>query len=797
MRSFFAVGTLCCILASSAAAQSIRAEIKEISGEHATINAGKTQGVRQYMVFDIYKQARSIQIPITQEVIVNEMAVCATLVVISVQENSSICRIENFQVVGGEVRTGQLVMENKVKNEQQQNPVILEFNSTLAAVGWNQTAKLTLNVKDPNGGPLVYRWSCSAGALAYDLTMGPENMWTGPLKDGKCEIKVTVRDETNLETTATKELRALGPVGPWKPGGSFTFRGTLGDQSVFSSVADIAFDGTGAAYVLDSEKRMVYVFDAGWVFRAEYGPYSSDNDFVRLEIHKGRGYFLDRYTRSVRMYPLQSKTTFVDNKPVIFGKSGSYGVNGELVEPIDLAVTSIGEVYVLDRQTGAAQLYGVDGEFLLSLGSKANGSLRGQLESPSAIAVDNRDNVAILDNGSVKKIVVFENFRVAKEIRIADAKEAMVGIDFDPITGMLFTLSNVGDDPNLKPIKALKAEERAQVAAFGYQALRGAEFHAMKTVSRIKVSATGEVFVISNASEMVGREIFRYRLDDKGRWYLYGKWGGERNNFAYITKISADAAGNVAGLAPDVNMVLVYDRMGWITAKFGHIGTGLESLRRGIDIAYGSDGSIYVLDGEIQKVKKYNGRGVFEKELGFPGEGGNQISEPKDLAAADGHVFVLCERESSPVVRINNDNAAIGIPKVADGQLPDPVCLVARDKSDVICATDDEKAVRRYVDLGRGGFDIDASYTPHTLMNVFTDLEPIGPKFILFVGEDSSFGGLYYVGLCDERLMSHSTIEDGMRTTYPVPTDGAADGFGTIYILDASADKIAILRAGP
>ncbi len=784
-----AVILLVAFAASGWADRQILGKIESIMDQSATIDVGKQDGVEENMVFEVWSNPRMIEIPISGDVVFQEMKVVASIVVVDVADTHSTCRIENFEMAASQVKAGMRVAQNPVRPEEEQDPYVVEFLADNAAAAWNNSIKLNIKASDPNGGRLIYRWSCTGGRLAFAATSSPENTWTAPLESGQYEVTVVVRDPTGREGTDTKVLRSGGLPRNWRPQ-RFPFRGHLGDhQVIFSKIADIAFDQQGFAYVLDPERRMVVKLDEGWGYVAQYGPYPDDFDFFRMEVFENRVYLLDRYNKAVFMYPLNSAETFTTNRPVKFGKEGSYGVNGEMVDPIDIEINSQGEVYVLDKHTGTVQLFDKLGNFQLSLGTKANGNMDGQLEQPVSIALDPEGNLIVLDDGQIKKVVVFENHRPAFQIRLGDAKEKMTGLDFDPTTGLMYVLSNTGGDVNLRPIKALECrKQRSNVRKFGEMLTESKSFKNMTDVSRIKLSPTGDVFVVAKQNT----ELFRYISTDEQTWQLYGKWGGEAYSFEYVTKISCDPLGNIACLAPDLYAVMVLDNVGWMTAKFGHIGEGNDRLRDPIDIDSGADGSIYVLDAEYGNVRKYSPNGGIPVPIGNPGAGGSQISNPVDVAVVEGTVYVLMAREVNAILHFDEAGRVIdSFPAAADSQLTEPSALGALPKDRVVAGCNDNYVLRRYLKR-QGRFSADQSFKLFTDVNAYDDLSGMNTGLLGMVArDDGAFGDDFYVAVADENVGLIGRVDDDMENNCPAPVDLATDGYGMMYVLDAQSHRIA------
>ncbi len=673
--------------------------------------------------------------------------------------------------------------------ENPQSPRIEQLSASATAVAWPGEVELHAVAR---GGPLAYHWSCTAGRLKNTVTSVPRNTWSAPYQGDPVEISLVVHDAAGLESQA-KTLR-IQPTG--EPDGFmprfYPFVRQLGDhKAVFSKIADIAFDAEGQGYVLDSEARTLTLVDNAWKPLMTYGPYSENYDFFRLQMRAEDGqmfaYLLDRYSKAAYRFPLSAQGSF-SQVPQQLGKAGDDGVNGELVDPIDLALNGSGELYILDRRTGSVQLFGVDGSFLLSVGSKVYGARENQLEEPVAIAVDPQGRLAVLDNGRKKKLVLFESHRPALEVVVGDARETMVDVDFDPRTGRVFVLADTAGDPDLQPIKTLLAAGNAVISQFASQAAGGASFEDLREVSRIRVSPSGEVFVISRSDRGVGEELFRYLPTGNTSWRFYGKWGGENEALAYATKITADLDGYVGVLAPEIPAVLVLSPDGWLTAKFGHTGPKDALLETPVDIASDARGNFYVLDRGKGNIRKFQRNGTFAGEIGVGGGGEEELSDHLDLYAADdGELAVLMYRNYTPLMHFDAQGAQLSaFPTARDLDINYPVSVGLFSGGDLLVGCDNPIHIKRYTRRG-AHFFAENLYEPVSDLTTYGDLGTFVNGLSVFCDPSE-----HKVGVLNQRLQSLAPLTDGMATHCPSPIDVGTDGWGNILVLDGDNARIAV-----
>lgn len=82
-------------------------------------------------------------------------------------------------------------------------PQVIGITKSKPFVGPGETAQLSCQATDPNGGPLSYNWAVSGGAITGT---GSTVEWTAPLAEGIYAVSVTITDDGGLSATATAAL---------------------------------------------------------------------------------------------------------------------------------------------------------------------------------------------------------------------------------------------------------------------------------------------------------------------------------------------------------------------------------------------------------------------------------------------------------------------------------------------------------------------------------------------------------------------------------------------------------------
>lgn len=177
----------------------------------------------------------------------------------------------------------------------------------------------------------------------------------------------------------------------------------------FLEPVSLAVSFEGQVYVADDQRNDVQVFSAdGEYLRTIGGQGSEEGQFDRPAwfAFSGLGHFYvaDPGNHRVEQFCC-SNMPRLDHMET-YGAPGSG--DGELVEPLALAVDSKSRVYVADRGQTRIPVYVDDGRFSNTIDGAASGGVA--FVGPNGIAIDGEDNLYVLDdNGST---VTLQKFRL-------------------------------------------------------------------------------------------------------------------------------------------------------------------------------------------------------------------------------------------------------------------------------------------------------------------------------------------------------------------------------------------------
>lgn len=180
--------------------------------------------------------------------------------------------------------------------------------------------------------------------------------------------------------------------------------GTLSDNGEPGSFLDpegICVDQNGNIYVADSGNHRIQVMSRSGQFLRSFGSLGTDNGTFRrpmgvtVDDVRNRIYVADSRNHRVQVFDLGDHSYITT-----IGKGQGFE-QGELENPMSIAINSKGEVVISDHGNRRIQVFSEDGEFLRSFGEELLGN-------PYHIAIDDGDRVFVCDCDN-NEIKVFSN----------------------------------------------------------------------------------------------------------------------------------------------------------------------------------------------------------------------------------------------------------------------------------------------------------------------------------------------------------------------------------------------------
>jgi len=297
----------------------------------------------------------------------------------------------------------------------------------------------------------------------------------------------------------------------------------------------------------------------------------------------------DAQGRAVRV----SEPLSEPNYGFAFGSTGSG--NGQFQFPTLEALTSSGNLWVVDSTLGRLQEFNEKGEYVTQFGSKGTGA--GQFKFPFGIAINkSTGNIYVSDR---------ENYRVQ---------------EFSP-SGEFISMFGYGVNDGLE-----KAEICTSSCRIG---IKGGKTGQFTFPDGLALDSSGNVWVVDEGNNRLEE------FNEKGEFlHQYGTTKGSGNGqLSQPVDVVYDNS-NLYVTEAGNQRVQEFSTAGAYVAKFGSEGTGNGQFKVPYAIAAGPvTNDLYVTDRENSRVEVFTAGGKFLDSFGSKGKGSGQMELPTGVAA--------------------------------------------------------------------------------------------------------------------------------------------------------------------
>jgi DNA-binding beta-propeller fold protein YncE/4-amino-4-deoxy-L-arabinose transferase-like glycosyltransferase len=293
--------------------------------------------------------------------------------------------------------------------------------------------------------------------------------------------------------------------------------------------------------------------------------------------------------------PAPSQVVVPPTKPLVEGVGaklvlgwGQHGTGrGEFDRPEDVAVSSAGDVYVVDTGNRRVQRFNSDGQFLSAWGREGCGG--GEFVEPFAAEVDGEGNVWVLDAGSGRLQLFTPEGRLLSAFGGDLGFYWPRGLSLGP-AGNLYVA-----DTGSNRIMVLSPDGHP-LLQFGEPGTGPGQFNQPRGVA---VAEDGTIFVVDSGNMRI--QTFDSTGYYRSEWPL--PWASSFVESA--PRIALGPGGRVFLTDPDHGRIREYSAEGQLLAEWGEPGSGPGQLARPAGIAVGQDGSIYVVELESHRIQKF------------------------------------------------------------------------------------------------------------------------------------------------------------------------------------------------
>jgi sugar lactone lactonase YvrE len=457
----------------------------------------------------------------------------------------------------------------------------------------------------------------------------------------------------------TTEVQAL-PESP-RPIYMESFGSSGSGNGQFSNPADVAIDFKGNLWIVDKANNRIEQFTergespktfgslgstggklsspSGIVIDPTGNVWVTDTANTRVQEFNEKGEFVATFGTNVNKTKVESSGTQAEknlctaaSKNVCqAGTAG--GLEGQMKEPMGIAASSGGNLYVVEKGNGRVEKFSPTGELLAKFGGSGSGS--GQFKEPSAIAVAPDASIWVADSGNNR----VQHWSSTFSLIGAFGKEGSGNGEFKyPDAIDVDTKGDVwvGDQKNQR-IQELN-QSGGYLAQFGSAGSEEEQFN-LGSATGITIDARGRIWVADTGNNRVQKWVVPHYTAT----YVnsFGSTGSGNGQFSHPAGIAIDAKRNLWVVDDNNYRVEKFNEKGEYLSAIGAAGPGNGQFGRPTDVAIDPKGNIWVTDASNNRVEKFNEKGEYVSKVGTAGSGNLQFSGPESIAAdSKGNIWV-------------------------------------------------------------------------------------------------------------------------------------------------------------
>jgi len=345
--------------------------------------------------------------------------------------------------------------------------------------------------------------------------------------------------------------------------------------------------------------------------------------------------------------------------------------NGQFLQPVGVAIDNQNNVYVVDRERNCVQKFSDNGQFITKWGSE--GSADGQFKMPFGITIDENGIVWVVDTGNhrIQKFTSNGEF-ISKWGEAGDADEQLLwpyGIAIDNQENFLIS-------------------EGDELIGHG----RGSEHRIKKftsdgqLITKWGTDGTGEGqfmwplhMAIDGYENVYVADHFHHQIQKftaEGEFLTkFGATGAGEGQLFYPSSIALDNEGNVYVADSENRRIQKFTKDGQFLTQWGGPGDPPGKFMGVGGIILDAEDNVYVADSG-NYIQKFSSEGQFITVWGGEGSGDGEFKEPYDVAIdKNGFVYVV-DRMNHRIQKFNTDGQFVskwGTYGQGDDQLDNPV----------------------------------------------------------------------------------------------------------------------------
>ncbi len=367
-----------------------------------------------------------------------------------------------------------------------------------------------------------------------------------------------------------------------------------------------------------------------------------------------------------------------------WGRSGSGP--GEFQSAQGVALDSVGNVYVADRNNYRIQKFDSTGTYLSQWGSLGSGD--GQFNAATSIAIDSSDNVYVSDGGNSR----IQKFTSSGVFLTKWGSFGASSGQFNFPWGIATDGSDyvyVVDENNNRIQKFTLSG--AFVSAWGSAGTGNGQFI---SPAGITLDGPGYVYI----SEYGGNRIQKFT--SAGTYVTkWGAFGGADGQFRYPQGVAMDASGNVYAADQGNYRVQRFTPLGGFLGKWTGTGGGDGQFLFPDGAVVNRQGELLVADYGNHRIEKFSASGGYLTQWGVYGTGNGQFNYPGGVATDSADNVYVADYANQRIQKFTSSGVYLsqwGSAGSGNGQFSYPTDVVVDGSDNVYVADYGNRRIQKF-----------------------------------------------------------------------------------------------------
>ena len=405
--------------------------------------------------------------------------------------------------------------------------------------------------------------------------------------------------------------------------------GSGSDNDHFDSPRGLAFDSNGNLYISDRYNHRIQIYDSNGVYTATLGTSGvsgADNSHfdnpMRIHIDSTDTlYIADGGNHRVQIFDITNPST-ITYAGTIGTVSESGSDNAHFDWPIGVTVDS-NKIYVADINNHRIQIFNITtNAYLATIGTGSEGSGNGEFKAPSNVDVDSNGNIYVSEYRNHRVQKFNSSYAYVSTMGVTNVPYLTTAAHYNKPTGLATT-----DDGGLiiveqKGRRVIKINpDGSQAWAVGVAGVRGDDAQHFTELYGVDVAEDGRIYV---TEDWPNHRIHILNANGTHNSFFGSGYGTDNDQFNGPRDVAFDSNGNIYVADTNNHRVQIYDSNHNYLSTIGITGVSgsdYTHLNRPQAVAIDSTGTIYIGDSDNDRIQVFNSNYVYQRTMGLGGCG--------------------------------------------------------------------------------------------------------------------------------------------------------------------------------